>query len=398
MKRAWRLIAVVAALTLVPVGGVAASPGDAASLLTYGQLRDAEGRAVPGKVAVLAWPEDGVIESLSEGEEFSTPLLMVSSTDENGRFELRLSPEDVPDGYMSDAGKVDLEVHARGERYEGRYHMSAVYLASDELTGWVDPLAVDLQTGELVVPFENVAQGLRSVVSLNDPLSLASLPATAPMSSFDDTGLEDDEEIIWEDELMRCGMALRTSFHTWSHVADTFPASGQTANADLSVSHSETLGSGVSTTGGYGSWTASGTRSFSSGFSWTSTATSYKRKWGAEVLYGRYQRVCYGQPMAYWSTQARYHTGGVQGFATSESPTWTSCATVGSGTWSRTRTDGSAFSLGTGVKSAGIIGIDLSLSRQWRQNVQINYHQTSSRRVCGSNNSPSIASRVRGSA
>lgn len=190
-----------------------------------------------------------------------------------------------------------------------------------------------------------------------------------------------------------CGWGLVSSSNVNEVVARTTPTTGQTGSASFTSSQTHTIGVATSGSGTYGSWSASGTSSITSGFEQTWATSSSLRDYRAQVTMGKYEysTACGGG----WKFQARFHTGGTS-TATVSAPSYSNCASVSAGTWSRTSSSGSSHSLSAGLQASGVLGINLSASRQYSTTSKISYTQSGTKSVCGSNNVPSLAALVDG--
>jgi hypothetical protein len=55
---------------------------------------------------------------------------------------------------------------------------------------------------------------------------------------------------------------------------------------------------------------------------------------------------------------------------------------------------GHAYSYSAGVKSAGTIGIDLSVVRSYNAEARLAYHVDAKKQICGNNDVPSLAGKI----
>ncbi len=67
----------------------------------------------------------------------------------------------------------------------------------------------------------------------------------------------------------------------------------------------------------------------------------------------------------------------------------------GRGTWTRSSSSGYSYKLSGGVHAASWLGIDLSLDTQYASDGSLSYYLPRLARVCGDNNVPAYASKVR---
>ncbi|AIY18278.2 hypothetical protein KR76_18595 [Pimelobacter simplex] len=120
------------------------------------------------------------------------------------------------------------------------------------------------------------------------------------------------------------------------------------------------------------------------GFKWTPSAKSRSYRKGVE--YGLFETTC---ARGCVKCQRQWipigETGGTGANTKGVNrPTWTKCAPVVKGQWWRDRSDGRAYDYNAGVKFAEVIGIDLSVNRQYNRSQKLVYHLKKARRMCGS--------------
>ena len=76
-------------------------------------------------------------------------------------------------------------------------------------------------------------------------------------------------------------------------------------------------------------------------------------------------------------------------------PTWnTYCAPEDKDTFWRDKSDGNSYAYGAGVKFANVIGIDLSVNRNYTSSQKISYTFSVKRRLCGNNDYPATAGKL----
>jgi hypothetical protein len=149
---------------------------------------------------------------------------------------------------------------------------------------------------------------------------------------------------------------------------------------------------------GIGYFQQSGSKSVEKGAGFTWDGKKYERSFRVGVVYQKVDAMydrCYGEPYYVKWVPVGY-SGSFGENAGLTRPGWNNCVTIGStGTWWRTAATGSSYSLSTGVKFAGVIGIDMSSKRAYNAEAKLAYHVgLAGRRMCGSNDRPGMAGKV----
>ena len=335
-------------------------------IVASGRLTGGDGAIASGWVALLAWPTEQVLRRVPVGESVKFPTVGWARTDGSGRFQVRLDPTLLPDGYLSDTGQADVDV-----------------------LGWTgDGMATVHFSAQLGTPDREQAAAEASIAA---PASIdvrALLPLHGTVSTTADSTASVTPLIHY------CDGTRVGTYKFWTRVAETWPYySTSTGWVELSSSHSVTVGVGV-TLGS--TWSESGTHTTTAGYSWTPTPSTLYREYDVEMAYGKWYYSCTWEYDMYPDGP----TGGAKTVSISYQGKWSSanCAYVGAGVWKREDSSYSAYALSGGVKSSSIIGIGLS--------VNTNYSTTSNyikktvyslqtwSYLCGSNAYPSRASRI----
>ncbi|WP_156393676.1 MULTISPECIES: hypothetical protein [unclassified Nocardioides] len=145
----------------------------------------------------------------------------------------------------------------------------------------------------------------------------------------------------------------------------------------------------------WGAFKAGSSKHTSSGWGFQWAGSNRGRSYRKGVEYGLFEtwcaRGCAGCLRQWFPTG---ETGGTSANRLTTRPNWTKCARVARGKWWRDKSGESAYSYGAAVKFASVIGIDLSISRQYNSSQKILYTLRAKRRMCGSNTWPSNAGKV----
>ncbi len=129
------------------------------------------------------------------------------------------------------------------------------------------------------------------------------------------------------------------------------------------------------------------------GFAWAGSASS--RSYRKGVVYAKFLRNCVrGCYECYQFWKPISETGGTGSNTGITRPDWGHCVHIDHGIWWRDDSDGSNYTYGGAVKFAEVIGIDLSISREYNSSQKVWYRATTDRRMCGSNTHPSKAGKV----
>lgn len=165
-------------------------------------------------------------------------------------------------------------------------------------------------------------------------------------------------------------------------------ATGVTADLAYNNGASSSLGMGVSTSGKYGSFSASGTRSVASNGSVDfPTNTGFQHDY-TQFRYGKYGYSCDSSPgFRKYNVQARYWVGGATTYAPSLSPTANYCMPYQAGA-KATQETSTAYEFSTGADISGAIGIDLSSRSGYSKAVKTVFTFKSTRKLCGTNGYP----------
>lgn len=157
------------------------------------------------------------------------------------------------------------------------------------------------------------------------------------------------------------------------------------ANYTYTSGVSNTLGAGTSASGAYGTFTASGTRTVSSGttLGFPGASNTGTANFRTEVRYGKYYGTgCSPSNVFYYKAYPSEWIGGVIVETISTSPGATYCATVNNG-GSLTQNRSTSTTVSAGVSSAGAIGINLTSQAGWTNSSALKITMRKNGSVCG---------------
>lgn len=185
----------------------------------------------------------------------------------------------------------------------------------------------------------------------------------------------------------------------WATVGSSYPIRGSRAWLTYSSSTSSSFGVAVSYDRGV-SFSGSGSRTTSDEWGQDFAKSGANRTYRVQVRY-RQSRCDYyyggrrvRENSRRWSPH--YQTGGTRSYRLSGGkPDFRHCAPVAAGTWHRGGTRHRDYTLSYGVKFKGAIGIDLSSRRAYTNGARLYYSSTKPRRLCGNNDFPSKAGKIR---
>jgi hypothetical protein len=164
---------------------------------------------------------------------------------------------------------------------------------------------------------------------------------------------------------------------------------------DITSSQSLALGVAFSGSGGWGTFSASGSYNVGSGVTINFLGSNALQEYDLQTRYGRYglKSSCSGAIVQY-RVSPMYDTGGTQRVGKWHNG-WGNCVPESANTrWQRNWWRGYDFNVAGGVKIYNNIGINLSIDTPWSANYDEWYQFTYASTLCGNNNYPTQASRI----
>ncbi len=405
--RSKSLLTLISSIILVSVlvtGGAAS-----AESLSYAPIALAgstNGLSLDGaEFNVELWPRDDVERELTPGDAvptFSLPQTVVSTS--GSSFEIRLNPDDVPATYVHEDGRVQVSVVVIDSQREqkGSIFSTVSHIRAHDNPGagrWVDPMSplVESETPVSEAQLARAPSALPVRVSVN----MTPVPEL-PQSSGGGIGSAGARNFTSSSECKH-GWVLKANSDRKATIAHTFIPNNTKSTAWAYHGGSRSLKMGVAVgSRADGKWERGGTKTFESGISFQFAKNRVNKRINrVETRYGRYVYQ-YSYP-AYnvcsvierkW--QPRFNTGGFVARSRTKNPPWSgNCRDVSAGTWKRTSSSGSSFSESGGVLIKNIIGFRLSSERQHYSSAYVAYKVEGKKRVCGNNDLPARASKVR---
>jgi hypothetical protein len=181
-------------------------------------------------------------------------------------------------------------------------------------------------------------------------------------------------------------------------IGTTYPIGNDKATMVVSSSTGAYYGVAASAKGSggvFGAFMASNSKFTQSGWGFQWAGYDAARSYRKGIEYGLYELSCVvGCTKCSRSWIPIGETGGTAENRGIARPDWGNCVGVSAGKWWRDRSDGSAYTNSAAVDFSGVIGIDLSIERQYNGNQKVQYTLLQPRRMCGSNGWPSTAGKV----
>lgn len=329
-------------------------------------------RLATARITLVAWPTSDVLAAAEDGDTVKPAPVGKAVAAGDGAFILRVDPTAPIAQFMEADGTVNFELAA--DAADGSRIIFAFPRWFDrEARAW-RATPEDAVTGDLTINLDGAA-------------SVEGLHAEAPPAVD-----------------KACTTTVVATYNTrLGIVGEVY--TGPNASGDLEYINgaSSTLGVGVSSTGAYGSFSASGTSGQSS--TWTENyptqgqnkLTVMRTNWG----YKKYKEACTHcgtGGCASWTTyrvRAYQYQGGQNMYTAASAPTANYCVSYVKG-GSTTKDSGTAITFTNGVKLGSVIGIDLSTKTGFNANTKIKFNWINAGRLCGTNDYPPQAARVVG--
>jgi hypothetical protein len=312
-------------------------------------------------VAALALPDEQSNRSLKIGDRILTPTVGWATAGSDGAFSLPVDPTLVAAGHRSATGQVNLELIAWNGIIQTQFFM---------------PVQLSVTVASPTATSRPVTAGL--TLRLKDPIVRPSSLIGRVQSS---------------PNIIVCYYYLISTYLAWDDVGESYPYPGSQTTSWFSIgtNHSSTLGAATSYTGGYGTWSASGSYSISAGVTTSWGASTADRIYQIQTEYGKYVNHCSG-----YATFPIQPTGGTNVVAAT-APDWCNYYDVpmsGGVTFTRNSSSGNDFNLSGGVLAKSVLGINLSLDSKYSSDRSLSYHYKYPGYLCGNNSYPATAGRI----
>lgn len=347
-------------------------------VIAEGTLRGEKGQPIEGLVAAYVEPPPDHLSGLAKGESFQLEPLAAARTNADGQFALRVDPsidlEMIPafeEGSHRIVNMTIMALSSDGER-SAHYGLSRAY---DSDLGWFEPELIGdarLQQG---------ATALRPT-----PLEVDMRPGARKRREEGATAAGD----VWT--ASSCSWIAGTAYApTWTLVGEINTSSGVAGEFVYSASSTSRLG--IAVQAGV-SWSASGsmTHSSSATVSYPGAGSNAYQRYDTQFRYREYEYICPG----YYEKSVRPYVwvGGARVRHASGPPSATYCTHYPAGSVVNV-TQGTAVTWTNGAKMSSQIGLDLSSRTGHTTKAYAKYTFNFDKRLCGSNDYPFQAARLR---
>lgn len=403
-----RIFALAICALLTTTTTIAASPAGAAvetetqPVALSGTLpADAAGL----RLSVDVLPTAAAMSRLEVGESIAVYRVPAAEVTAAGRaYAVRLDPLALPSGYLDGRGLATVKVLAQ-DAATGALSTTVTSVRAVRSSATAAPIWVDATNSAYAVPEPSAARYAADDLVRQVPIApgVAADPAKAPALR----ALKGSTQVPhvaggtipdYCDSGPSPRISKRAESLRWATLGTTYPVGRSTATMVVSTSRGASYGIGASLSGSRGTWDLSGSRHTESGWSKEWPAISDSRSYQKQIEYFKWKYEYLASICNHYHWIPNTETGGTasnRGIARPRG--WrTFCAPEDPGPWWRDDTDGSSYTYSESVKFAGVLGIDLSISRQYssHQKLLYNIRGRGTKKLCGSNDWPSKASKV----
>lgn len=369
--------AVTLTLGLIPAIPIAAHAADGVTVARGKVLKSDKSPAANRRVTMMAWPTDDVLAAMKVGDKFKMQILDEAVTDAAGNYTLAIPSVDALAPVADTAGIVNVDVVA--EDGAGGQSITSVSLppqlgraATARVRGLAAPRTLTAADVATVDPLTLGTQGLTQQ-QMDARYGVA--VDTPPGGAFDKSCTT----------TYSANMGNRTSL-IGAHYDNT---SGITHDFEFNAGATATTGVGVSATGKYGSFKASGTTAHSSDVTIGFPASTSVQHDYTYYAWGKYLTNCYtqGYDSQSYSVRVRTLAGGATTWSGAAVPSAGYCVTYQAGT-RMSKTAGRAKTHTTGSDVSAAIGIDLSSQSGYTSSSKVSFSFSSTRHLCGTTDYP----------
>lgn len=343
-----------------------------------GVLKNAKQHGAAGVIADVLWPSEAMNRQLHVGSSIPTLTVGWTRTDASGSYTIEVDPALVPASYIEPDGRINLDFVGWTDAQVGRMGSPVDLGGAEQIaaepsaTHAGKPIHLDVIADRPNIALRTVA-GPQKVHSDSE-----STDAITPLSTS-------------------CTWNVKSEYNANASIGRTWSYGNDKGWMKSGSSQSMTLGYAVSTTGLYGSWSARGRTTASSGVSFEWAESIVYREFFVSQHWGRYQLMdCSGNWQNNWYSKVMYSNGGYSDANASGKPTFpaANCFANSAGLWQRDQTDGYAYKMSGGVKTAAALGVNLYDESNYSTTHVLKYRLIATGKVCGTNAAPAKASEV----
>ena len=365
------------------------------------------GPASGAEVYLQAWPNAESLAQLEVGDFVAPTPIGKTVADASGRYRVRIDPNVDVEHLKSQLGTLDVEVVAM---HDGDIVVHGFPIFAAERGQAADSQAVYVhpRTGEVLAPMTAaLVMGKPAATRRGGTVDEAWDDGGTPPNPADVGGDAEQPSTGGGFTIMghyngSCpgGEGLKTNFGLRAvNVGEiAIAAYGKKMRFTYQGAASSTLGYALSSTGGYGSWSASGTVSAerSSGSTNTTTFPWYTNQNSRYLdTYFSYGKFCvqyydsvHGVGHRYQTRRIRHEGGTNARSATIPATPSSYCVPYRLAGSTETKANTDAITWTNGAKLSGAIGIDLSSRTGFRTDAKMEFEFTTPGRLCGTHDTP----------
>jgi hypothetical protein len=342
-------------------------------VIAAGRLLDQDSNPALGRVTLLVWPTNDVLARSAVGDQLKVFPVGKDETDASGNFALKVDPA-IPLGeVMTTDGVVNFEIVALGTHGGAAFHFSRQLNAADRSWRAVDP--------------SGLTPGMSRAGEVTDALRLQ--PGV---------GLSTDAAVPDAASKFCVTTTVAQYQSRLTKVGEVYTGPSAKAQVVYTTGSVSSLGVGFSLTGAAGSWSQSGTASWTTEtvntFPWRTQNTNQIM----HTYYGymKTNMQCWDRG-AYWQDfefhPYQYEAGQYMASASIPSYSLSNCRYYYAGGGLK-RTSGAGYQWSAGVSVSGQIGINLTAKTDYSSKTTTEYTFLSNGNLCGTNAPPGSATRL----
>jgi hypothetical protein len=386
MIRATRPLSLALSAAVVSTLVAAVAAGNGASAEPADNPMALSGR-LPGDVDSVTIAVLPRVEELKPGE--AADLYVLDDAEvrlSNDKFEAFIDPTTIPAAYVGRGGLVDFTVTgSKGDRAWETETTARITRYADQAMQdafWTEPTVT---ASKLITPDlrAKTVRGTAGIISAR-------------------TETEDNGVFVEDQYTPRVGMSGCQISNTGqttvrsTTIGTTYPFGG-VATGSMIVGSSTGADYGIGASADNNTFQLNGSKFTQNGWSFAWSADARDRSYRKGIEYTKFVTTCGvpGNSYSEWKWKPTGETGGTAANYDISRPNWTICQNVAAGVWTRDSSSGNAYSYGGAVKFAEVIGIDLSIKRNYNSSQKLQYTVAGNNKaLCGNNAYPASAGKI----
>jgi hypothetical protein len=357
------------------------------------------------------------MKALPVGQSLDPYRLDQSSVQQDGTsYSVMVDPAQIPAQYRDPAGIVTFQVTAQdpatGTVLSTMASARGVLIGADTQPVWADAVASGAEatqaaraaaggtsafaaTGSDALPI--LGPDAAASVGATDPGALT--PIVAPAKSgglFGQAAATPQATTAGNCVGPNPRMTKVSSKVVWATLGTTYPIGKSQAFMAVSASEGATYGGGVSVSGRYGTWSASGSKHAGGNWSKTWLGSTSSRSYQKQVEYFKWHYEYLDSRCNYYRWISNQETGGTTSNTGITRPNFpdANCVPADPGPWQRTDDKATAYSYDAAVKFSSAIGTNFGINRNYSSSQFVQYNVAGHQRLCGSNTWPTKAGKI----